>query len=154
MKKHKFTWLDGLVIAVVILLIAGTCYKFQSGNTAGDTVQETAQFQYQLRIKNAYSYISEHLQIGDSVYETQTSSLMGVIQDISIAPATATYTTSTGEVLFAEKEDCVDITLTLSAEGIVSGATYKIGNFVLFANKESTFHTKYSSWSAEIISID
>lgn len=153
MKKHKFTWLDGLVLAVVILLIAGTCIKFFAKETTS-VIQETAEFQYQLQITNIRDFTADALEIGDTVYEGENKAAIGVITDILVEPATSNITTRDGVIRQVEVEDRYNVTLTLSAQGVVSGKTYKVGTFPLYVNHTGSFFTKYSGWSARIISID
>lgn len=153
MKKHKFTWIDGLVIAVVVLLIAGTCIKFFVKDTTSAT-QPTVQFSYQLEISNVRNYIVDSLEIGDTVYDSEGKGVVGVISDILVEPAKTVYETPNGEVLQVETEGRYDITLTLRAEGIAADNTYKVGTYTLRVNKNALYFTKYSTWNAQIISID
>ena len=45
MKKHRFSWIDGLIIAVVLVLIAGTCVKFLVKDKTSAT-RQTVSFTY------------------------------------------------------------------------------------------------------------
>lgn len=153
MKKHKFTWIDGLVIAVVLLLIVGTCVKFFAKDSTSVT-QENVQFTYQLQIDDVREYTAQALQIGDTVYDNEGKGAVGTITDIVVEPAKTVYEAPNGEAVEAEMEGRCDITLTLSAEGIPTGGTYKVGTYTLRANKSAVYFTKYSTWTASILSID
>lgn len=153
MKKHKFTWIDALVIAVVLLLIVGTCVKFFAKDSTSVT-HENVQFTYQLKIEDVREFTANALQVGDTVYDNEGKGAVGVITDIAVVPATTVYTAPNGEAVEAEMEGRCDITLTLSAEGVSTGDTYKVGTYTLRANKSAVYFTKYSTWKANILSID
>ena len=152
MKKHKFTWIDALVIVVAVLLAVGTYIKFFVNDTTSVT-QETVEFSYQLKIAGIRQCSVDSLQVGDTVYDNEGKGAVGVIRDISVTPAKSTYTKSDGTFAEAEVEDKFDVVLTVSAEGIASGNYYKVGTYNIQLNRSSTYFTKYSVWSAKIISL-
>lgn len=153
MKKHRFTWIDGLVIAVILLLVAGTAVKFLvKDHTAVD--RETVRFSYQLKIEGVRQYTVDALQVGDVVYDNEGKGAVGVIQDIQVSPAVMTFTDSTGEIREATGQARFDVVLTLAAEGTVAGKTYKVGTYTMKVNRNSVYFTKYSIWSATVTGID
>ena len=154
MKKHKFSWIDALVIAVIVLLIAGSCYKFFSNDSSASVTQQSVDFQCQLKISGVRSFTTDALKTGDAVYDSENGTAIGVISDIVITPASNHYKTSDGQMILAETEGRYDILLTLDCSGVWAGSTYKNGTYTYFVNQKSTFNTKYSTWTGTIISID
>ena len=154
MKKHRFTWIDGLVLAVIAVLIAGTCFKFFSNDSAANVTQETVDFSCQLEISGVRDFTCQALQEGDKVFDGTTGALLGTIRQIDITPGQKAYETTDGKMVNATTEGRFDVVLTLDCTGTVSGNTYKNGVYTFFVNQESMFHTKYSTWTATIISID
>lgn len=153
MNKHKFTWIDGLIIAVIVVLIAGSFVRFFVKDTTS-AAQQTVPFTYQLKLSNVRGYTADSLQVGDTVYDNEGKGAVGVISDIHVEPAAITYTSLNGEILQTQAEDYYDITLTLSADGVAVDNTYKVGTYTLRINQKSIYFTKYSEWIAHIISID
>lgn len=153
MKKHKFTWIDAVVIVVVVLLIAGTCVKFLVNDTTSVT-QDSVEFTYQLRISNIRQMSVDSLQVGDAVYDNEGKGCVGVISAVDVEPYTTTYNTDSGEIVNTTVEGRYTVILTLTADGTPTGDTYKVGTYTLNVNSASTYFTKYSIWSATIISID
>jgi len=153
MKKHQFTWIDGLVIAVVLLLIAGTCFRFLSPDTVGAVADDSTEFQYQLKISNVRSYTVDALQVGDELYNSAGKGNVGVISDISVSDAVTTYAEDDGTVLETKNLNHYDVVLTISAKGRIENGLHKIGTYTLLINQSASYFTKYSAWGASIISI-
>lgn len=153
MKKHKYTWIDGLIIAVILLLVVGTCVKFFVNDTTSVT-QERVDFTYQLQIAGIRQVSVDALEIGDTVYGADGKGAVGVISDIQVEPYTATYGTPSGELKEANVEDRYIVTLTLDAEGIINDGEYKVDTYTIQVNDYATYFTKYSIWSATTLAIN
>lgn len=152
MKNHKFTWIDGLVIAVIVLLIAGTCLKFfvlDSTNIARGTVP----LSYQIEILGIRQFSVDMIQVGDTVYDDEGKGAVGVITDIEVSPAETTTTFPDGTARRVPVEDRFDVTLTLSANAMPDGDAYKIGTYQMQVNRSTLYFTKFSTWYARVISI-
>lgn len=152
MKKHKFTWIDGLVLVVVLLLIAGTAVKFLAKDTTS-VQKEQVDFQYQILIHGVRDITVDALQVGDTVYDNEGKGAVGVISNISVTDAPYTITRSDGTMVQGTMEDRYDVVLTLDAQGEPADQTYKIGTYKIKINQSSTYFTKYSIWAGKIISI-
>ncbi len=152
MKKHKFNWVDGLVIVVVLLLIAGTAVKFLVKDTTNiNKAQE--QFQYQLLIHGVRDITVDALQVGDTVYDNEGKGAVGVISNIEVSDAPYVVSRPDGTMVQGTMEDRYDVVLTLDAQGEPTDQTYKIGTYNIKVNQVSTYFTKYSVWSGKIVSI-
>ncbi len=152
MKKHKFTWIDGLVLAVVLLLAAGAFVRLLVLNPAGD-VSEITEFQYQLRIQGIRQCTVDALQVGDTVYDNAGKGNVGEIAEISVTPAKGLFYAPDGTVQETEYESRYDVVLTLTASGTPENGGYQVGTYTLKQNQTSLYFTRYSIWNATIISI-
>ncbi len=151
MKKHKPTWVDGLVIALILLLIAGTCLRFLVLDSS--VTGEDVTFSYVLQISGIRQVTVDSLQVGDTVYDDSGKGAVGVISDISVTQATTTYTNDDGTISEAEIEDRYTVYLTVTASGTVTNGSYEIGTYDIQVNSSNTYFTKYSIWSATVWSI-
>ncbi len=151
MKKHKPTWVDGLVIALILLLIAGTCLRFLVLDSS--VTGEDVTFSYVLQISGIRQVTVDSLQVGDTVYDDSGKGAVGVISDISVTQATTTYTNDDGTISEAEIEDRYTVYLTVKASGTVTDGSYEIGTYDIQVNSSNTYFTKYSIWSATVWSI-
>lgn len=152
MKKHKFHWVDGLILAVVLLLIVGTAVKFLVMDTTS-LKKDQVSFQYQVLIRGVRQVTVDALQEGDTVYDNEGKGAVGVISAIAVEDATTNIGLPDGTIVEGATEDRYDVTLTLDAAGEPEGKTYKIGTYNIKVNQTSTYFTKYSIWSATIVSI-
>lgn len=152
MKKHKFTWIDALVILVAVVLVAGTFLKFFVKDTTSVT-QDTVTFTYQLKIEGIRQCSIDTLQVGDTVYNNDGKGAVGVISAIEVQPNTTLFNAPDGTIQQVEKEGRFNVILTLSAEGVPTGRTYKVGTYTLQVNQSALYFTKYSIWNATTCAI-
>lgn len=152
MKNRKFTWIDGLVIAVLVLLIAGTCVKFFS-NDPHATQQQTRQLTYTMSATAIRGEAVQALQPGDNVYESAGKGYVGTIVDVKATPAVSHLEMADGTLQKMTDEVRYDVVLTISAEGIDAGDHYQIGTYAIRVNRPSVCFTKYTAWDARILSL-
>lgn len=153
MKKHKFTWIDGLVILVVLVLLAGTCIKFLFNDKTAVTAEEST-FQYQLEINGIRQISVDCLQVGDILYDNEGKAEVGTIIAIDVAPAETVIIQDDGTLVQGTSENRYDVVLTLEAQGTKEAGYYQVGTYDIKVNQYSTYFTKYSIWSATVISLD
>lgn len=153
MKKHKFTWIDALIIAVVVVLLAGTYVKFFVKDTTSVTAQ-VEEFTYQLRIEGLRQCSVDSLQVGDKLYDNEGKGYVGEIASIEIFPATTTYIDPDGIISEIPIEDKFDVLLTVAAEGTVRNGVYSMGTYDIQVSRYSTYFTKYSIWSAAVVAVN
>lgn len=153
MKKRKFTWLDGLVILVVLALLAGTGMKFLFKETTAVTDEEN-RFQYQLEIQGIRQVTVDSLSVGDTLYDNSGKGEVGTIVDVQAVPARTTIAKDDGTLVDGTIEDRYDVVLTVEAEGEKADGYYQIGTYDIKVNNLSTYFTKYSVWSATVISLN
>lgn len=152
MKKHKFTWIDGLVIAVVVLLIAGTCVKFLVADKTVVT-RETIPITYQIKIQGVRQFTIDALQVGDTVYEKEGKGAVGVIENITVEPGQSTAPYPDGTARSVETEERYDVTVTLSADAVLDGSVYRVGVYGICVGRETEYFTKYSIWHGTVSAI-
>lgn len=153
MKKHKFTWIDGLVIAVVLLLLVGTFLKFfVKENTLVN--QESVSFEYQLKIEGLRQCSVDSLQPGDEIFDNEGKGQVGVITAVEATPATGLFYTPEGTIEEVVYEERYDVVLTITADGVPEDDVYKVGTYDIKVNQYSTYFTKYSIWSATVIALN
>lgn len=152
MKQHKFNWIDGLVIAVLLLLVAGTCLKFLVIDKTAVT-REGVSFTYEVRIEGVRQYTIDALSEGDTLYESEGKGAVGVIESISSEPAMTTAAYPDGTTKEIPIEDRYDVTVTVSAQGIIDGGSYQVGTYDIGVGRQTGYFTKYSTWSGTIQSL-
>ncbi len=152
MKQHKFNWVDGLVIVVILLLVAGTCLKFFVMDTTA-VGRETVPFTYQVKIANVRQYTIDALQAGDYLYENEGKGQVGVIESVTAEPANSLAPFPDGTAREIPVEDRFDVTVTVSAEGTLENDVYKVGPYGIRVGHKATYFTKYSEWEGTVVSL-
>lgn len=152
MKKHRFNWVDGLVLALILLLVAGTCLKFLVLDKTQKT-RDIEKIQFTLEISGIRNYSVENIQVGDAIYDNNGKGQVGVISNIEVTPAKAEIYYSDGTLGEGLVEDRYDLKITVDTEGTVSEDGYQVDAYKLVVNTSSTYFTKYSIWSALITSV-
>lgn len=153
MKKHKFTWVDGLIIAVVALLMIGTGVKFLlKEETAVNNVEQ--EFTYQLQIKSLRKVSVDSLRVGDELFDNEGKGSVGHISNIAVTDAVSNGYYPDGTIHEVPVEDRYDVVLTVTAKGVPMDGAYQVGTYDIRVNNFSTYYTKYSIWSAITLSID
>ncbi len=153
MKKHPLTWIDGLVIAVLALLAAGTCVKFLGKDTA--TAKEaTQELTYVLEIQGVRQYTVDALAEGDTVYDSEGKGAVGVISAIEMAPAATTISYPDGTTSEGTLEDRLDVYVTVTAQGCQENGAIRVGTYDIRVNGTNIYYTKYSTWSATVTELN
>lgn len=131
MKKYKFTTVDVLVLAVVVLLIIGTFVKF---GIRGASAAEPVEFSYTMEITNAPGALADILQVGDKVYDNAGKAAIGVISGI--------------------ESSTDDINLTITAQGTEIDGGYRVGVYNITSEYCGTYFTKYAIWDGTVTLVD
>ena len=152
MKQHKFTWIDGLVLAVIVLLAAGTVVKFLILDPTSRQ-RETVPFSYELKVAGIRQYTLDALQTGDVLYDDEGKGAVGVISEIRAEPSMLQASYPDGTVRRVPQEDRYDVYLTIDAEGVRDGDVYKVGTYTIYVNQNTLYFTKYSTWFGQVTRI-
>ena len=153
MKKRKLNRVDFLVIAVVLLLIAGTCVKFLVLDPKETTARGVG-VTYQMKIGGIRQYSVDALQVGDTIYTETGKAPVGVIQAIEVRPSEALSTYPDGTVRLTAVEDRYDVYLTVTASAVDDGAGgYKVGTYQLRRNAATSYITKYQTFYGQVLEI-
>lgn len=137
------------ILAVLIVVVLGFAVYtrfFTKEATAVAAVNDT--FEYDLRIENVRMLTIDALREGDRIYDTDNDIYLGTITGIEYEDALVESKLADGTYAYAPAENRYDVTLHITAEGLVSsGRYYASRSFEISANAQVWFHTKYCSTS-------
>ncbi len=147
----KVSIIDLFVILIVLALGAALYLKFNVLNftsKSGDTDKLT----YTVTIEGVRQYTLEGLKAGDLLYDKNSSSFpIGTITAVDFTDAQKEAQTLDGTIVLGRYVGRYDVTLTVTADGIVSGGRYLVGRtYELNANSKREFQTKYCLFEAKI----
>jgi hypothetical protein len=151
----KVSIIDFLVVLIAIVLGVALYVKYnvlEVTSVAG----KTDTFSYTITIYGAREYAVDGLQIGDALYDKNGSggNTVGSITDKKVTDATKASELLDGTVVMGKYEGRYDITLTITANGAVSGGRYLVNKtYEVNTNSIRNFYTKYCAFEATISEI-
>ncbi|HHT17452.1 MAG TPA: DUF4330 domain-containing protein [Papillibacter sp.] len=151
----KISIIDILFILVVAAVCAAFYVKFNVLDVTSKAV-DTVPVTYSITISGVRDYTVNSLQVGDLLYDNDNSGgqPVGKITYISVQDAVRTVEKTDGTIVNGPVEGCYDVTLTLIAEGIVSGGRYLVNRtYDINMNSERIFNTKYAVFTATITGV-
>ena len=152
MKKHRFTWIDGLVLGLILLLLAGTAFKFLILDPSARQ-QAAVPFSIEIKIRGLRQYSVDAIQEGDFLYEDEGKAKVGTITAKRVEPAEDLATFPDGTIESVPVEDRFDVYLTVSSAGTKKDGVYHAGTYRFRQNDNILFYTKYSIWTGRIMAI-
>jgi hypothetical protein len=153
MKNHKFNWVDGLVLAVIVLLIAGTCFKFLGKDPTAQR-QDQVDFTFDLRIEGVRQVTVDAIAVGDTLYDSTAKIALGTITNVAATPAETTIYYPDGTIVKGEIEDRYDVTVTVSGQGVRNDGVLQVSTCEIMLNRSATYYTKYSIWTAQLVALE
>lgn len=81
MKKRRFTWLDGLIIGVVILAIAAVGIWYFTKDD-GAAVAATQEYEVTMRFERATNDEYDYYKVGDTMYFQERAGVLGTITEL------------------------------------------------------------------------
>jgi hypothetical protein len=153
MKKHRFNWIDGLVLVVVVLLIAGTCYKFLGKDPTAQR-QDQVDFTFDLRIEGVRQFTVDAIQVGDTIYDSSAKIALGTITNVAATPAETTISYPDGTLAKGTLEDRYDVVVTVAAQGVRNNGVLQVSTCDIQMNRSATYYTKYSVWNAQLVALE
>jgi len=149
----KISIVDLLVVLVVLVVAAGTVYRFASPATNFDDDGVTVDFV--IRIEGVRTFTLPYYQGGLRVYDRQMGQFIGVIHDFHTATHYRSQVLHDGSVIFAPLPDnFTNVYLTIRASGReTDGAIFVEGTYEVAVNSVRNIRTRYISVQGIIHSI-
>lgn len=153
MKKHKFNWVDGLVLLLAVLLVAGAVYKFWGNNVTGSAVSMQP-VTYSVTISGARQGIVDALQVGDTIFDGDSGNAVGNISAVQAQDARVLIKQDDGTVAWGTEEARYDVVITVDAQATVSGDNCQVNRiYQLNVGSSRSLYTKYATWTGKISDI-
>ncbi len=150
----KISVIDLFVILLVVVIGIALYVKYNVLDVTS-TGAQTQPITYTVVINGVRDYTVNALKIGDKVYDKDSSgNSVGTITDISVADARAISEKADGTSVLGYVENCYDVTLTIQADGLVSGGRTLVNRtYELNANSQRVFITKFAAFTITITGI-
>jgi hypothetical protein len=151
----KISVIDVLFILVVAAVCAAFYVKFNVLDVTRKSV-DTIPVTYKITIYGVREYTVKSLEVGDLIYDKDYSGgqPVGRITSISAQDAVRAVEKTDGTIVNGPVEGCYDVTLTLSAEAIITGGRTLVNRtYDVNVNSERIFNTKYATFTATITGV-
>ncbi len=151
----KISFIDIIVIIVVILLAAGIYLRFFALETTASVGQPSSGISYELKVPGVRSFTVDAIKPGDKIFSTDGSIEMGTITGVRTEPATYWGFTLDGTAAKCQIEGKYDLFLTVDAEGLITNNRFYISRVAeLESNFSQPFVTKYASSTGTVTEIN
>lgn len=136
MAKRRFTWLDGLICAILALAVAGGAIWYFFFREAGSEVL-AKQYDLTLRFTQSTTDPYDFYKVGDTMYYMEGEKTLGTITALkSMDKITEYLQAESGKFIDAVDPDWKTIEMTVRANGTLQGGTFKVNGETLHIGKE------------------
>lgn len=150
----KISFIDIVVIIVVVLLAAGIYMRFFSLQTTAAVGQPSEPIGYTLKISAVRQYTVDAITVGDRIFDENGSENLGTITAIEVKDAYQWGPTADGTAKYGAVEGKYDIFLTVDGDGVIADGRYYVGRVVqLGASQTDDFTTKYCTFTGKVLEI-
>ncbi len=133
-RKYRFNFIDALLILLLLVAVAVVVYVFIIGNNAANE-GEVHQVEYVVEVTGINKSFADSVKEGDSVYSEKDRSMP--IGTVSAPPETraslkAAYSNASGEEVYTEQPDLIDMVITFTGSATLDDNGYGIrGTYIL-----------------------
>jgi len=140
---------DVIILLLVIVVGAGTFYKFRSEQTNVEGGQKP--IVYTVRIPNVRWFTLDYYEVGQRCFATRTGEEIGRIVDVRSEPFLMVQQDMRGNALLVEVPDKIMIEIDVETLGLETDrGYYASGTFELKAGSEILLTTKYVDVTAVV----
>ena len=146
--------IDLCVILIVVIIAAGTFYKFK----VMDKTSNTAAMQpvtYTVKVEKIRSYVLDNVLEGDILYDKTSGNDIGKITKVESEPATEFISMSDGTVVKGNVENRINVIFTVEADAVQnSSGCFVNRTYERLVGSQRKFMTKYFECDGYINSIE
>ena len=149
-KKVRFTFIDGIIVLVIVAAIAFVGYNF-FGKEVVQNQATSDTFEISFFIEESPDFAAESVEVGTGVTDEAKKVSLGPIKSVEVADSVSYGGTSDGEIVRTSKEGykSVKITAEVSANefehGIkVAGNEYVVGHSMTIYAGKGKFYGRIS----------
>lgn len=145
-KKVRFTFIDGIIVLVIIAVIAFVGYNF-FGKEVVQNQATSDTFEISFYIEEAPDFAAESIEVGSGVTDEAKKVPLGTIKNLEVADSVSFGGTSEGKIVKTTKEGYKSIKITAEVSGNefehgikVAGNEYVVGHsMTIYAGKAKLY---------------
>lgn len=124
--KTKFNFVDFIIIALIVSLLAAGAYKLFFVNRG--LTEQNGLIEYKVLVENVRFPTVEGIIEGQPIREVQTNIVMGTVIKKEVSPYKQAVPTLDGRVVLAEVPEKYNVIITIGSPAIVTENNIMIGN--------------------------
>ena len=150
----KINIIDIAIVILIIALVFAAYLKFAVYDHT-KTDAEMIKLEYSIKVPAVRVYTLNAFKVGDTVYDSQTKLVIGIITKIDSVNNKGLVETSDGRVASAENPNRYDVTITIQGDGMETDRAYFADRSVeLKVGSEKQIETLYLKTTGTIMSIN
>lgn len=134
--KFRFNFIDAVLIVVILAAAALLAYIFLSSDINLLDSNKKVEIEYKVGIRQAREEFRDFITISDQVTDTVTQYALGEVVNVEYTPTRYTGVNhNTGELVFSDYPEHIDIIVTIRAQATASGDVYSLGGYKVAVGK-------------------
>ncbi len=152
-RKHRFNVFDFILIILIIALVTVTAVKFIRANpgviSGGDKTAICV-----ITAENLPEALKEQIQVGDSLYDTESSQLLGNVTEVKYEVYKLKGINElTGNAVTTDVEGKITLTVTIETRVWLDNGTYNVDGYRLSVGRTMSVRTDRLAVSGECSSL-
>lgn len=138
--KRKFTWIDFIIVLLVVTAIFGVKYKFSKANAVTPFVAKMEKIQVSFFIEEVPEFAAKAVKIGDPVRESIQNSNFGNVTEIVVDKSISWARGEDGKFIASNREGYSSVSITMEANGLIGDNGVTIDKSVYYIGQTITLY--------------
>lgn len=134
MRKRKFTWIDLIIVLVILVSVIGLKNKFTKANIATPTASKE-KILITFYIEETPDFIIDAINIGDPVRESIQNSDFGKVVEINPGDSIYWESREDGQLVSSSREGYSSLYITMEGTGIINKGGVSIDKSVYYVGQ-------------------
>ena len=139
--KKKINIVDILVIAIIIVAVAVTFFKFNL-SAHSDVTMSNAKAEYTVVAKAVRMYTVNQLVVGDKFFDEESGKCIGEITNVTYNPAFEYVIKTDGTAVYSEIPQKYDVRVTVSTDCVINDNGINANGKFLYYNQKNIYYTR------------
>lgn len=134
MRKRKFTWIDLIIVLVVLVSVIGLKNKFAKANIAAPTASKE-KILITFYIEETPDFVIDAINMGDPVRESIQNSDFGKVVEINSGDSIYWESREDGQLVPSSREGYSSLYITMEGTGIINKGGVSIDKSVYYVGQ-------------------
>ncbi len=140
--RLRLNFIDIIVLVIILAAAALLAYIFLSSDVDLFEGSRKVTVEFKVEIRNVREEFRDFINISDHATDTVTQYSLGEVVDVEYMPARYTgVNRATGELVFSDYPEHINITVTIRSEASADGADYSLGGYKIAVGKKVALRT-------------